>query len=67
MKKLLKILPILIALCMPVGCTDLHPEGVYQGDKILFNAEDLIGDAKATFTDLFDWELAYYEKTKHTD
>lgn len=53
----------LAMLCIvgPVGCgkTTLAPAGVYQGDKVLYNAEKTITTSYRLFDSFLKWELQY--------
>lgn len=60
---------ILISLMVLVtSCSiDLDPNGVYEGDKITFNAEDVIGEADAVLTKVFEAEITYFNRMRSVD
>lgn len=65
MKRLTQIVGLIgfALLCFvgPIGCgkTTLAPAGVYQGDKVLYNAEKTITTSYKLFDSFVSWELQY--------
>ena len=60
MKKLLLILTLTLACLAPltfVGCGTLNPAGVYQGDKVLYDADILISTSYDTVHAFVTWEF----------
>lgn len=56
----LVILMMLAILLPSAGCkTTLAPEGVYQGDTVLYNAENAIATAHDTFVEFYKWEQQF--------
>lgn len=64
MKKIVQIIGIislaLVCLAVPAGCTKttLSPNGVYQGDNTLYQAEKAIVTAHKSFQAFLVWETA---------
>jgi hypothetical protein len=60
MKKLLLILTLTLACLAPLtftGCGTLDPAGVYQGDKVLYDADILISTSYDTVHAFVLWEF----------
>lgn len=50
----------LAILAIPIGCaTRLDPEGVYKGDKVLYNADRVINSSYRIVHDFVTWEQQY--------
>lgn len=63
MKKLniLGLAFVMMLALLTSGCQNqrLAPEGVYAGDKVLYNAENAIVTAHETFVQFYKWEQQY--------
>lgn len=56
-RNFLLLLPLLL-LCLP-ACRDLAPGGVYQGDKVLYEAEQAITEGHALLQEFVTWEKTH--------
>jgi hypothetical protein len=64
--KLQKLMTSLLLVCAfmcvaATGCnkTTLAPDGIYQGDKTLYQAENAINTAHENFVEFYRWEKQY--------
>jgi hypothetical protein len=52
----MKTLPLLALLLLMTACAKLDPAGPYQGDRVLYNADNTIVTADSVFKSFMKWE-----------